>query len=119
MTTGGSWRQACEFGGMAEPTRFARSRLPVPVTMSTTPVPTAGRRMSARRLHRGQMRAEDPPFLVLHLDTDAAPAVYCPHDDAAPRRSDARADGLEAHTVAALELVGQCFRSYEAQGTWC
>ncbi len=67
--------------------------------------------MSARRLHRGQMRAEDPAFLVLHLDTDAAPAVDGPHDDAAPRRSDARADGLEAHTVAALELVAQCFRS--------
>ena len=72
--------------------------------------------MSARQLYRGQMRAEDPALLVLHLDTDAAPAVDGPHDDAAPGRSDARADGLEAHTVAALELVGQCFRSYEAAG---
>jgi hypothetical protein len=83
------------------------------------PAPAAERCMSARRLHRGQMRTEDPAFLVLHLDTDAAPAVDSSQDHAAPRRSDARADGLEAHTVAALELVGQCFRSSMARGTWC
>src|SRR4051812_6182620 len=85
----------------------------------TTPTPAAERRMSARQLDRGQVRAEDPALLVLHLDTDAAPAVDSPHDDAAAGRSDARADGLEAHTVAALELIGQCFGSHETQGTWC
>src|SRR5215213_4360076 len=75
--------------------------------------------MLARQLHRRQMRAEDPAFLVLHLDTNAAPAVDGSHDNAAPRRGDARADSLEAHTVAALELLGHFFRSFEAQGTWC
>src|SRR3712207_5948696 len=64
------------------------------------------------------MRAEDPAFLVLHLDTNAAPAVDGSHDNAAPRRSDARADSPEAHTVAALELFRHFFSSFEAQGTW-
>ena len=84
MTTGGNWWWACEFGGIGRAYAVPPIPAAVPVTMPTTPVPTAGRRLSARRLHRGQMRTEDPPFLALHLDTDAAPAVDSSHDDAAP-----------------------------------